>query len=1028
MDKDGKKNGIVKLVLYLLVTLVAAFFVLGTLLLPKAPDVTGGECRAVNDGWVRVLADGTREAVKLPGNVSVPKGETVLIETTVPAFVKDGGWMCFRSSQQDMRVYVGGEFRQSYRTTKSRLFGKTSMSAYVFLKVSREDVGKILQVETVSMSSYNGILNEVYYGDKFGIWWKFLGDYGAESVIAFIMLFMAVVTIIFSIVLKLSYKREIALEYLGWGILLAAVWIISESSIRQLLFPNTFLIGNMAFFAIMLMPLPFLIYINGVQKGRYKIWYMIMECVAVADFLVCTLLQFWNIADFLESLILMHATILIAITGVCITIIMDIVKKEVKSYRLITVGLFIMMIASIAELLQVYGEDRRANGSGLCIGLVFLLIFAIIETGNDLLKAESERRVAMLDKETKVNFLEKMSHEIRTPINTMIGMNEMIARENTDPALEQYIANAQTAGKALLALVNDVLDFSKIKTGNLGLTENVYQTASLITDVVHMLQARAEKKHLEVVVNVEEKLPSCLYGDEVRIRQIVSSLLTNAVKYTKKGTITFSVSGEDCDDGEFFLKIFVADTGEGIQEKDMSRLFEKRESSEDMKIEDGESDLGLGIVKRLLEEMRGSIKVRSVPEKGTLFSVELPQKVIDASPVGMNPNSFAEESRALKIYRSEFTAPEAHILAVDDNDMNLVVVKGLLRRLKLQVDTAGSGTECLELCANKKYDLILMDHMMPEPDGIETLRLLRAQQEGLNFRTPVVVLTANAVAGCREKYLACGFAEYLSKPVVPEKIEKVLREFLPEELIVPVEEQPDDKTETSVTGGKEEITCENPDEQTGAEEDGNEPEGEISRKLGLFYCNDDEEMYEDMLDTYFKQGQIYVQKLPALVEEKDWKNYGIIAHAMKSTSLSIGAKEFSELAKEHEMAGKEENGEWIEKNWEAFYDRYRKVLKEAEKTVQGEKITSARQDEEEPEDVPQEEYEKEWELLLEYVRNYEMNASVEQIRRLKDIRIKGKTQEDEEKLLEKLQELIDEFDYGGAEELLENRKKEAASL
>ncbi|MBQ7954504.1 MAG: response regulator [Lachnospiraceae bacterium] len=995
---------------YLFFALVTLFFIMGTIFLPSETDSIKGECQPFWAQWQQILPDGSTKTVEVPGKCVIAKGETAVVETVLPDYMEDGKWLCFRSSQQDMRLYVDGQLRQEYHTKETRPFGKTSMSTYVFLEVSKEDVGKILRVEAESVSNFGGILNPVYYGDKFGIWEYYISQYGAEMMIAMFMLILAVICIVFSIALKSFHNKNIVLEYLGWGILLVAIWIITENRLRQLFFSNVSIVASMNFFALMLLPMPFLIYINSIQEFRYKKWYQILYAVAMADAVVCTLLQAFSIVDFLESMVSMHVMLLADILAIIVTIVLDIKKRYIRSYRLVAFGMVVLMAAGVVEISKVYINNGQVSGNGLCLGLIFLLVMAAIKTGQDLLKVDRERQRILLDNETKAGFLAKMSHEIRTPINTMIGMNEMIARESKDPAIELYVANAQEAGKTLLALVNDVLDFSRMESGHLNLTETVYQLASLINDEVHMVQARAEKKQLEVVVNVDKKLPSYLYGDEVRIKQIISNLLSNAVKYTEEGTITFSVGCMNNDDGEFFLKIAVADTGVGIQEKDMERLFDSFARLDEKKSKNaGGTGLGLNIIKQLLTEMQGDIKVRSVYGKGSLFTVVVPQKVIDAKPIGMLQDSFEEETAQIKKYRASFIAPQAKVLAVDDNEMNLEVVKGFLKRTQMQLDTAISGEKCLKLCKENAYHVILMDHMMPEPDGIQTLQLLRQQEGGCNVDTPVIVLTANAVAGSREEYLSDGFAEYLSKPISPERLEEVLKRFLSPELIIPQEEHKQEEPLKVEKPKAKEVTSPEPKEEL------------ISCKLGISYCGGDEEMYWDMLDTYHKQGRIYAEKLPQYFAQKDWKNYSITAHAMKSTSLSIGARRFSDIAKEHEMAGKEERASWIEGQWEGFYKLFLDVLATAEEMLK----ENAGEEKEvlEAEEVSKEDYAKECELLLEYLRNYEMNASVEQTDKLEGLTTAGMNAEEKTEVIKGIKEAIDEFDYTKAEELLEEWMK-----
>lgn len=1014
-------------IFYLLVLGVILFVIIGNFCIPNEIGYKNTECQEFDVKWYRVLADGEKNEIEVPGKCEAESGELVVTEAVVPSYVSDGKFLCFRNSLHDMQVYIDGELRHEYTTKDTRIFGKTSENVFVFVPVYAKDAGKTLRVEISSLSSYSGTMNTVYYGDQFAIWKTLVEMYGMEFVIASFMLVLAVITIVICMLLKACYRKEIGLEYLGWGILLVAIWIISVNSLRQLFFSKITLISFINYFSLMLLPLPFAMYINYIQKFRYKKIYYMIDTLILGNFAICSVLQFLNIADFAQMLMMIHAVFVISVLGVCVSIFLDIKKGYIRSYLLIVVGFIVLVVAAIAEVLQLYICDDIVNATEICVGLIVLLFMAVIKTQQDIVNLERERQKVMFDNKNQTEFLAKMSYEIRTPINTMIGMNEIIARENKNEEIAQYVFNAQQAGRTLLALVNDVLDFSKIESGTLKLAENVYQLASLINDEVHMLQARAEKKGLEVAINIDEKLPSYLYGDEVKIRQIISVLLSNAIKQTEQGRITFSVGCYTGDVGQFFIKISVADTGVGIREEDIDNIFKSLDELDEKNI-DGVKVFGLHIIKNLADEMQGTIKARSLYGKGSLFTVTIPQKVIDDAPIGMVADKFAEEKMQIGRYKASFVAPEARILSVDDNEMNLAVVKGLLKNTQIQIDTTLSPEECLELCKTNKYDLIFMDHMMPKIDGIQTMKMIHCQTDGYNRETPIVVLTANAIAGIREKYMADGFAEYLSKPIAPEKLERILTKFIPEDMIIRVEEVEEieeevifaqrnvemSKTEVNVTSSDIKNTTLETQETT-LQEVG------IDKNIGLTYFGGDEELYEEMLKTYYEQGKEYADKLPNHFENMDWRNYATIAHAMKSTSLSIGAVNFSEIAKQHEMAGREKNVNFIKENWNDFYDYFIKILNTIEHicglNVQKTLVEPAQE-------VSSELYQKECEILLDYLKNYEMNPAVEQINKIATIKTSKIDTEKQAKLLEDMKQAVDDFDFATAEKLLTQWIKE----
>lgn len=922
-----------QIIFYILFFGASLYFILGQALFPKEDSFDQGQASLFSVQWERVYPDGKREPVEVPGKCEAERGEVVRIETKLPSLLPDVAYLCFRGSQQDVTVYIGNTLRKRYSTDRTRLFGKDTASAYVFVQLSPEDAGMTIAVETKSESFYTGRLNRVYFGEKMGIWEMIMKENGIVLLVAFSLFLLSAAAIVVSAAVRVFYKTKISLGLLGWTTLLASLWVIAESRLRQLLFPSSSVIASMSYIALMLVPFPFVIYINNLQKQRYeKLYFGFLMLVALNDF-ACILLQALNLVDFVESMAVMIAMIVIMVILTLATIILDWRKKRLEEYRLVAIGCIGIVFSGALTIyfMNIFDGDNYI-GLPLCAGLSFLLIMASIAAARFVVNAEKEKEKALEASASKVSFLTRMSHEIRTPINTILGMNEMILRENKDIAITEYVNYSQKAGRMLLALVNDVLDFSKIDSGILHIADNPYSLTEILSDAYHMLEARAKKKDLTVDLYVDTNTPNQLSGDEVAIKQILTNLLTNAVKYTSKGGITLGVSGIQADNGDFSLKITVADTGDGIREEDIGKLYESFSRLDEKKNQNIEgSGLGLPIVKQLVDKMEGEIKVQSVYGKGSLFTVTLPQKVLGTAVVGDIRAAFRKEAEERVRFRQGFVAPEAKILAVDDNDMNLMVIRGLLKQTQIQLDTVSGGEEALEKCRHKQYDLIFMDHMMPGLDGVETMKVLHREKNGLNYATPVVVLTANAVAGCKDLYLKEGFVDYISKPVDVMKLDRVLRTYLKTSLILEVTAG----QETETVGGLERMSREAATEQKEvpgqAEEVQIEKEGllHIDRAIGLQYCLDDE-LYRQVLESYLEQGQDYKVQLPAYYEAKNWKDYAVVSHAIKSSSLSIGAVTLSDLAKEQEFLGKEENEKEITRTYEAFYTEFCETLAEIE--------------------------------------------------------------------------------------------------
>ncbi|MCR5590443.1 MAG: response regulator [Lachnospiraceae bacterium] len=415
-------------------------------------------------------------------------------------------------------------------------------------------------------------------------------------------------------------------------------------------------------------------------------------------------------------------------------------------------------------------------------------------------KRERDKLINMSEKalaasEAKSAFLSTMSHEIRTPINAVLGMNEMILRECDDPDIISYSQNIKSAGNSLLVLINDILDFSKIESGRMEIVPTEYDFASLLNDLVNMIKVRMDAKGLELILDIDPEIPVSLFGDEVRIKQILTNILTNAAKYTEKGSVTLKITidpavrATNC----VILNFSVKDTGIGIKKEDISKLFTAFERIDEKKNRHIEgTGLGMSISNNLLLMMGSSMNVKSEYGKGSEFSFGLMQTVREWKPIGDYRALFTASVARQNKYVPKFTAKNAKILVVDDTHVNLMVFKGLLKKTGINIDTADSGRRCIELASENKYDIIFLDHMMPDMDGIETLHEMNSRAENINTDTPVICLTANAISGAKEKYIDEGFDDYLSKPINAEHLENMIIRYLPEELIdKPASDEPD---------------------------------------------------------------------------------------------------------------------------------------------------------------------------------------------------------------------------------------------
>ncbi len=611
-------------------------------------------------------------------------------------------------------------------------------------------------------------------------------------------------------------------------------------------------------------------------------------------------------------------------------------NKSVGLYRKAEVGRFFLFATDLPQTnctligyvpwSAVAGDIFRIYTLLLGGGTLMLIFLALVSAYLFVMRTKAEesdalreaKRTADEANKAKSDFLANMSHEIRTPINAIIGMNEMILRESQNPDIISYAQNSAAAGETLLSLINDILDFSKIESGKFALLEENYKLDEVIKSLVKMMKPRAAKKSLSFNVKVNPATGNLLFGDSVRIRQIALNILSNAVKYTKVGGVEFGVDSKAISIDKTNLIFTVKDTGIGIRTEDIPKIFNDFERFDAQKNKNIEgTGLGLAITNRLVNLMGGKIEVQSVYGEGSTFIVTIPQKIVGKELIG----NFTDETTSVQEkYQPLFIAPDAEILVVDDNEMNLTVAVNLLKATQIKIDTALSGMICLKKLAERHYDLIFMDQMMPSLDGIQTLKIASAMENNLSKDAPIIALTANAISGTREMLIGKGFTDYLSKPIDIKLMEQMLMKYLPSKKILPPPES---------TSEPEKISEANSDF--------------INVELGLEYSAGMPDMYKELLLMFSNLKAEKQKKLQEAFDAQDWKNYTIYVHALKSTALSIGGEKTSAAAKDLEMAGKiltaktsselekHENAEFIQKNHAATMKLYDKLAEEAKR-------------------------------------------------------------------------------------------------
>lgn len=496
-------------------------------------------------------------------------------------------------------------------------------------------------------------------------------------------------------------------------------------------------------------------------------------------------------------------------------------------------------------------------------------------------EAEKAKEEAEAANRAKSLFLAKISHEIRTPVNAILGMNEMIFRESDDAQIRHYAHDAKDSSLAMLNIINDILDTTKLEAGMMELIPVSYHMGSLLNDIYNMIHVRAKEKGLELLFQISPTLPSEYFGDDIRLRQVLTNLLTNGVKYTNTGTVTLQLSST-LEQGYARLHFRVIDTGIGIHEEDIDKLydaFRRFDLSQNRNVEG--TGLGMNIVQQILKLMDSTLEIKSTPGVGSEFAFSILQPVVNAKPLDdfRTTRTNADWDQP---YQVSYTAPGAKVLVVDDNQINLNVFRNLLKQSQVQVTTATSGKACLKLLEQGSYDLIFLDHMMPEMDGLETFRSIKEQR--LAIHTPIIMLTANAVVGSRERYLQEGFHDFLSKPILPEKLDQILLKHLPCKYIIPADPMPvspqAEIPEIPETGTLlERLHIALP---------------EINTDMGMATCCGDIAFYKELLQDFVVLP--IKTELHTFLTEQDAANYCIRVHGFKNNAYSIGAQALGDLA------------------------------------------------------------------------------------------------------------------------------------
>ena len=704
-------------------------------------------------------------------------------------------YFCFRVKAQEVFLYVNGELL--YEKTYEDKYWEYAKQLYLLHQVSMNGLqeGDILTIEIHSEGAKFFNLQFPAIGDRYAlIRYILLKSRGS--------LFVCLAAIII-IILNLATKHTPimtekthdinSIHWLTTFLILAIIYVSTDSGCMEIFVEKTGMISWLNGISQLLLPIPLILFTKTAffpGHKRYEILSLLnflLAVISIANYMIFAV----SMTNYFPQL---HILIFVGI----IACIVSFVQERTIFSMEVVIG-FTAILAGTAATIVTYwfGIAEPASvffGYGILVFSVCMLVWIIrsryelerLRSDAEHIFMERDKKAAEKANEQKSRFLSHMSHEIRTPLNAILGMNQLILREEINENVKKYSNNIQNAGNTLLGIINDVLDFSKIETGKIDIINSDYSLSVLLNDIVVMIQGRAEGKGLELKVEVDGNIPDALFGDEIRVKQVIINLMTNAVKYTKEGWLKLSVGmkavSHYLDDDNLLLIVSVSDSGMGIKEEEKDKLFKEFERLDRQKTKNIEgTGLGLSITAQLVTLMDGKISVDSVYGEGSVFTVEIPQRITKYDPIGDYKRRFemlSNEKKEEENSQEDLQFTGKRVFVADDNEMNLDVIVALLEMLDIEVEKASGGREAIERLDKEQFDLILMDDMMPEVGGRQVMGHIHETQDSASHDTPIVVLTANAIAGAREEYIALGFDDYMTKPIDIDVLQKILIKYL----------------------------------------------------------------------------------------------------------------------------------------------------------------------------------------------------------------------------------------------------------
>jgi len=966
------------------------------------------ESLSFDKNWYYEFENGSNGITHLPGNLYGKGSKKLTLMNRLPE-LKPTDNLFYRVRHVFIRVYVDGELRVDTMTgvDPDKNWGKLEGIYYKEIPLTVKDSGKEVVIESFCNTNYYlKSPGTIYLGERSSLILKLIQTRWKTlmccTFLALLGVFLFALWAMETYVLKQSSKEVLCLACFCF---LVSIWLFTESEFGQFFIKDTGKLTILAYEVLMLMPVPIsLFFVYYSERLNYRKASNIVATLPLVVFIINNTLHSLHLVHLADTLIITQ--VMLAFETISIAVIQVVglqskyKKKDEYNTKLWMIPLFgIAMLVPMAclEVIKYAFFSTKYPNDGILIsfGILFYMFALAFDT---IVRMNSRAERFKQSSEIKSQFLANMSHEIRTPLNAILGFNEVILRTASDKKILKYSNDIHEAGITLKSIINSILDISKIESGKLEIHTNEYSSLQLLDHIISMFESQAKKKGLTLVTHIDENLPEMLVGDEGHIFQVLMNIVSNAVKYTEHGSITLTIQVILLTEKECRLLISVKDTGIGIKEEDMSRLFEKFERLDERRNYKTEgTGLGMSIVVSLLHAMNSEIKVRSIYGQGSEFYFEIIQGIVSQDKVG----SFLERRNEYLMkgkIDEQFIAPDARILVVDDLKMNLDTACALLEQLEMHIDTAMSGKEAIEKVEKNQYDLIYMDHMMPEMDGIEATKRIRKLGEITKneyYKTlPIIALTANAIVGMREKFIQSGMQDFISKPIEINKLYMVTKRWLPDNKIISKD------TEDSVDvcfDEKSKPCC-------------------IVKETAMQYCPTEELLIRN-IKTFTSTYQSTRAQLEEYCQQQDLTNYMITVHGLKSTSKMIGLDNVSELAKEQEERC--QNG-----NCTLVWDRNQELLEKYQESVTDlikylESSNPIHEEKDEVKELSMEEYNNLCKRIQEAALSFNMGEFLVLEEEMEHTRVPSSKQQE----FEKIKEMVVNASFGDLIDYLNKRQE-----